>query len=195
MGLEQRTELIPAVGAIECGRGNYVLFLSATGTVNLRLENGGQGEGLNGVTGGVLVRRVRSWDNLRIIGTVGVSVTYLIGALDTDKDETDIRLQIATIAGVAAVRVQPATTLLSTAKAVLAAGASLDVAVNASRQNIVVCNESISGNSVWVRDQAATADAGIELQPGQSVPLNGTYAFRVRNNGAAACNISFNEEA
>jgi hypothetical protein len=85
--------------------------------------------------------------------------------------------------------------LVSTLKAALATGNSLDVSANLTRKRITICNESASLGSVWFRDQSAVTDAGVELQPGQSQQVDGTYAFRVRNNSGASANISFNEES
>ena len=196
MSVQRITAVIPASGILSAGiGGNFLLLVSASGNINLRIERGGIAERFDGVAGGLYITRLTPWTEVRFLGGAGVAVEYLIGDEVVDKDETDIRLQIATIAGVAAVRVQPATSLVSTAKVTLATGNSIDVAINATRQNLVVCNESASLGSVWIRDQTATVDGGVELQPGQSVPCNGIYALRVRNNSGASANISFNEEA
>lgn len=195
MSVQRVTGTIPASGIWSGGPGNFLLFVSANAAVNLRLEQTGIAERFDGISGGLYITRLKPWQEMRILGGAGVTFEYLIGDEYVDKDETDVRLQIATIAGVAAVRQQPAASGVSTAKVTLATANSIDISANLARVNMIVCNESASLGSVWVRDQTATTDAGIELQPGSSVPINGTYAFRVRNNSGANANISFHEES
>lgn len=196
MKAERLTGTIPASGIFSLGQSaNFLLVVAASAVISIRLERGGIAEQFNGFIGGLKIRRVLPWAEARMLGAAGTTFEVLIGDQITDKDDTDVVTQIATIAGVAAVSVQPAVTLVSTAKATLATGNSLDVSANLSRKRISVHNESISLGSVWFRDQAATADAGVEIQPGTSREFSNTAAFRIRNNSGASANISFNEES
>lgn len=195
MSIERYSRTIPASGVIEHSNGNFVLLLTATAAVNLRADRQGWSEGFNGITGGVLIRRIKPWDGIQIIGVAGTTVEYIVGQEVVEKDETDIRLQIATIAGVAAFSEQPSATFVTTvANTDILTANSADVAANLSRRRITVVADSANTGSLRVRDQAATTDGGIELQPGMFVELKTTAAFRILNNSGATQAYSLQEE-
>lgn len=192
-----KTQIIPASGVLEIYGGNFFLLLATSLTsVDIRIErgNGGHAEQYNSFSAGLRVRRIEPWDRLRILGTAGGTVDFIFGKETIEKDEVDIITQIASIAGVAQVAIQPASSRTTTAQASLATATSLDVAANLLRKRIWVCSDSNNSGSVWIRDQAATVAGGIELQPGTSFPVENTGAFRVRNLSGAGQLISFEEE-
>ncbi len=193
MSVERYTGALPANGIVEFAGGNYALLLSASAAVNLRKDARGTSEGFNGVIGGILIKRVQPWENLRIIGTAGTTYEILIGSENVDQDETDIRLQIATIAGVASVSVQPASQFTSGAASILAAS-NQDFAADTTRKRITISVDSAATASVFVRDQAATTSQGTEVQPGTYVVIENTAALRIRNNSGVAVQVYWNIE-
>jgi len=192
--MERYSRTIPANGIIELMRGNVLLLISATAAVNLRLENGGAAEGISGVIGGVRIERVKPWENARIVGTAGVTVEFWVGAQNVEKDVIDVIAQIATIAGVVPVSLASSAFTVNTAESVLATATSVDIAANALRKRLTIQASSGNTGSLWIRDQAATTNGGIELQGGQAVVLDTTAAMRIRNNSGANQSYSISEE-
>lgn len=195
MSIERKTFTIPASGAYESTRGNFCLLLSATGAINVRSERDGTSEGFDGVSGGVLIRRVQPWDNLRFLGTPGIAVEVLLGHEEVERDEVDIRLQIATIAGTASVAVAPATAVADTAPVVrpTATQAAL-FAVSLTRKRITVFVDSNNTASCFART-AGGANNIAELQPGMFYQFDGRYAVDVRNDTGANATFYIFEEA
>lgn len=181
-------ETIPASGRIDRSRGNFFLLFSSTVSLNVLMETEGTSEQINGVTGGVRVRRVTPWKALTIFGAAGGSVEFFFGADDVQEDEVDVFLQIATIAGVASIAESPSATFNSQADQSIAAAGSFDIAANLLRRRITIGSLSTNTDPVnlRVRDQTATTGEGIELQAGTFVELKTTAALRIRNNGAVA---------
>lgn len=194
--LERRSETIPATGRIELPRGNSFIFLSATAAVNVRLQNGGHSEGVDGATGGVRIRRRQPWDNLYIIGPAGTTVVYFIGTDENDQDLTEVFLQSTVIAGVTAVALAPSATVASPDDNALPAATTETIAANPLRRRITI--GCLSTNTVGFRVQASGANdaSGIEVQPGTFVEFQTTAALDIRNNdGAIATSYYIFEES
>lgn len=193
--IERVSRTIPASGAIENGRGNVLLLIAATGTVNVRLENGGAAEGVSGVNGGVRIERVRPWDNARILGTPGVTVEYWIGSQEVERDLIDVFTQIATIAGVAAVAIQPGVAFTNRAP-VAAANAAQSVlfAANLLRKRIRVFVDENNGGTCYART-AGGANNICNLQPGSAYSFENTSALDVRNDTGGVCTFYLTEES
>lgn len=180
MSINRYTPTIPASGVIETQTGNFFLLLSATGSVSLRLENGGHAEQFNGVTGGLLVRRIKPWENARVLGAPGVVLEYLQGSDFVDKDEVDVRLQIATIAGVAAVRTQPFASVADTPIVTLAQSANgVLFAANALRQRIRVFVDPNNPDIATARVAGPGVNTVAYLQPGAVYEFPGLYGLHV----------------
>ena len=193
--IERQVRTIPASGVIEHGRGNVLLFISSTAVVNLRAENGGAAEGVNGVIGGVRFERVKPWDNMRILGTPGVTVEYWIGSQNTERDLIDVFTQIAVIAGIASFAEAPSATVATPDDNALAAATTEAIAANPLRRRITI--GCLSTNTVGFRVQAAGANdnSGLEIQPGTFTELRTTAALDIRNNdGAVATSYYIFEE-
>lgn len=194
--IERYSRTIPASGAIESGRGNVLLLISATGTVNVRLENGGAAEGVSGVNGGVRIERVRPWDNARILGTAGVTVEYWIGSQVVERDLIDVFTQIATIAGVASFSEFPSAAVDTPDDNALPAATTENIPANLLRRRITI--GCLSSNTVGFRVQAVGANdtSGLEVQPGTFVELRTTASLDIRNNnGAVATSYYIFEES
>lgn len=194
--IERYSRTIPASGVVEHGRGNVLLFVSATGTVNVRAENGGAAEGVNGVNGGVRFERVKPWDNLRILGTPGVTVEYWIGSQLVERDLIDVFTQIATIAGVASFSEFPSAAVATPDDNALPAATTENIAANLLRRRITI--GCLSTNDVGFRVQAVGANdaSGLEVQPGTFVELRTTASLDIRNNdGALATSYYIFEES
>lgn len=180
MSINRYTPTIPASGVVESQGGNFMLLLSASGSVSLRLENGGHAEQFNGVTGGLLVRRIKPWDNARILGAPGVTLEFFYGSDFTDKDEVDVRLQIATIAGVAATRIQPFSSITDLTPVSLIQSQSDELfPPNPLRQRITVCVDPNNPDIATCRVHGPGVNTIRYLQPGVEYTFAGIYGAHV----------------
>lgn len=193
--IERYSRTIPASGVIENGRGNVLLVIAATGVINVRFENGGAAEGVTGVSGGVRVERVTPWDNARILGTPGVTVEYWIGSQNVERDLIDVFTQIATIAGVAAVAIQPGvafTDLAPVVRATATQGALF--AANLLRKRIRVFVDANNPDTCFAR-VVGGANNICNLQPGSAYTFENTAGLDVRNDTGGNCTFYLTEEA
>src|ERR1043165_3128457 len=141
-------------GVLELQGGNFILLLTASSPVQVRVErgNGGHAEVFDNISGGFLIRRLMPWANLRLLGTAGAAVTFMYGTAETDKDETDIRLQIATIAGVASVAMSPTNNVADTPAVAAANGAQSTLfAPNALRRSLRVFVDENNAGTCYAR--------------------------------------------
>lgn len=195
MSIERRSEVIPASGELSTPRNNFFLLLSATGTVNMRAEGRGTSERFDGITGGILIRRVNSWDFMTITGAAGLTVVYLVGTELVERDETDVRLQIATIAGTASVADSPASALADTAAVALPdATLTAVVPVNLTRRRVTITVDADALTPVYART-AGGANNLLEMQPGVAYEFRGTYAISIRNDSGGATTAYVFEES
>lgn len=180
MSINRYTPTIPASGVIETQTGNFFLLLSASGNVSLRLENGGHAEQFNGINGGLLVRRIKPWENARILGAAGIALEFLQGSDFVEKDETDVRLQIATIAGVAATRLQPFGAVTDLAPVALTQSQNAELfPPNALRQRITVCVGPNNPDIATCRVHGPGVNTIRYLQPGVEYTFAGIYGAHV----------------
>lgn len=184
MSLERRVQIIPANGRFEMPGGNYILFLTATAAVELQMLRDGTSDRFIGVTGGLLLRRIKPYQNIVIIGTAGVSVEVIVGSEVVEKDETDIRLAVTAIAGTISTTIAPSSILSTPDDNALAVSATENIAANLSRKRITI--GVLSTELVGVRAQAVGANdaSGVEIQPGTSYTFETTASIDVRNNDA-----------
>lgn len=193
--IERFSRTIPASGVIETPRGNVFLLIAATGTINVRFENGGAAEGVNGVNGGVRVERVKPWDAARILGSAGVTVEFWVGSQEVERDLIDVFTQIATIAGVASVAINP--TVAPTDRApVAAANAAQSVlfAANLLRRKLRVFVDENNAGTAFARVTGGANNIA-NLQPGSVYTFDGLYGLDVRNDTGAIANFYIFEEA
>jgi hypothetical protein len=195
MSTELRTEQIPASGKIPLGSRNFFFLLTATAVVNVTFQRRGTSFGVTGVLGGYVKGMVERWESATISGTAGTIISFFIGDEELQEDITDFRTQIASIAGVVPIIMQPLSVFTTPTKATVAAGASVEIAADLLRRKITVGNESTSANSFWLRDASDVTDAGFEVQPGTDRTVDNTAALRIRNNGAAACTYTITRQA
>lgn len=178
MSINRYTPTIPASGVIETQTGNFFLLLSASGSVSLRLENGGHAEQFNGVNGGLLVRRIKPWENARILGAAGITLEFLQGSDFVEKDETDVRLQIATIAGVAATRIQPFASVADSPLVTIAAGGNAALfPANPLRQRVRVFVDPNNPDIATARVAGPGVNTIAYLQPGAVYEFPGLYGL------------------
>lgn len=204
MTIERYVEQIPAdvTGALqlplERGPGNFLLFQSSLANVTITLMFDGVREVFANVNGGIYVRRIRPWQNLRIDGAIGTQCTFFIGSVEgIDTDETDIRQQVAILAGVSATADQPATavTELPNVAAPNAAGTAIFVP-NFLRRRIgfsLLSNAAWVAGTVFFRKTAAGANL-FEVQPGVIYNMVGFYGGFLRNDSGGALTVMLVEE-
>jgi hypothetical protein len=194
MSVERRSEVIPASGRVEVGRGNLFILYSATAAVNLRLEARGTSEGFDNITGGVRVQRIQPWDFAIIIGAAGTTVVYIVGHENINEDLADVFLQVATIAGTVAVATSPASTITDSADVNAAdAAQSLLFAANLLRRRITVHVDSANLGSAYFRTIGGANNIG-EAQPGVTYSFEGTYGLDIRNDTGGVANFYIFEE-
>lgn len=195
MSIERYVELIPASGVIRRMTGNFMLLLTTTAAVNLRADRQGWSEGFDGVSGGVLIRRIKAWDEIQIIGTPGTSVEFFVGNEVVERDETDVRLQIATLSGISSFAEYPASSFVDNAPKVIATGvAAVQLfAANGSRRRISVHADSANPGSCYIRTGVATNNIG-ELQPGVVYNFVNFDELFVRNDTGGPCTFYICEE-
>lgn len=202
MTIERYVEQIPAdqTGVIqlplERGPGNFLLFQSSLANVTIQLIYDGVREVFANVNGGIYVRRVKPWQNLRIDGAIGTSCTFFIGTVDgIDTDETDIRQQVAVLAGVSATADQPATSMTES-PLVVAANAALTPIVPANflrRRVTLTVDPTFAAGIVFARKVAGVNNL-IPMQAGISYVFAGFYGVSIRNDTGAPANIYVCEE-
>ncbi len=195
MSIERIARTIPPVGELRTGGNNFALFITSNAAVTLRAERTGMAEVFAGITGGLLLKRLAPWDDLRLIGAAGTSVEILVGTEIVDKDETDIRLQIATIAGVASVAVNPTVAVTDRAPVAAAnAAQSTLFAANGLRRKLRVFVDENNAGTCYARTVGGANNIG-NLQPGSVYTFDGIYGLDVRNDTGAIANFYIFEEA
>lgn len=195
MSTELRQQTIPASGELVVSQtANFLFLLSATIAVDVRFQEGGTTYGAVGVSAGYVKGKVKPWDRAVFKGTAGTVVSYFIGTEELREDITDFRQQIATIAGIVKITEEPAATLNTSLTSSIANLAALSVVANLSRKRITLSALSTNTGSVFVQSPGAGANIGIELQPGMTLEIKGTYAFDVRNDSGAAQVVNRFEE-
>jgi hypothetical protein len=195
--IPQTTDAVPQQLPIERGPGNFLLFQSSLANVTITLMFDGVREVFANVNGGIYVRRVKPWANLRIDGVIGTQVTYFIGTENVDRDETDIRQQVAVLAGVSATADQPAASITDTANvAVPNAALTQIVPQNFNRRRVAISfpsNSAIGANTTFFR-KATGVNNVLEVQAGVIYNFSGSYAVSVRNDSGGALTALVMEE-
>lgn len=199
MSTQRVSVTIPASGIYSVGAGNFFLLLTSTGSLDIRVERGGVAEKYTGIIGGLRLARLNPWTEIRVLGGAGTVFDYFIGDEIFDHDDTDIRLQIATIAGVAAVSFA-ANTSLTNAPAVAAANGAQSVlfAANPLRKKISVTCDSDNASGPGAKAFARTVGGANniqELQPGSVYDFTGTFGVDVRNDTGGIATFYLKEEA
>lgn len=194
----QSSDAVPQQLPIERGPGNFLLFQTSTANVTITLFSDGVREVFANVNGGIYVRRVKPWVNLRIDGVIGTTVTYFVGTENVDRDETDIRQQVAVIAGVTATADQPAAVVTDTAPVAIPNAALTQVVpVNLARRRVAISfasNAAIGAATVFIRKLGGVQNL-IEVQPGVLYNFNATYGLSIRNDSGGGLNALVFEES
>ena len=190
--IPQTTDAVPQQLPIERGTGNFLLFQLASAVVTVTLLGEGVREVFSNIQGGLYVKRLTPWKNLRIDGAVGTSVTYFIGNEKVDRDDTDIRLQTTIIAGVTATAAAPAASV--TALATVPVGNAAQVNIfpqNLTRRRIsfsLPSNQTWAANTVFAR-KIGDANNLFEVQPGVLYNDEITFGLDIRNDSGSALTV------
>jgi hypothetical protein len=174
--IPQTNDAIPKPLPLERGPGNFLLLQVAGASVTITLMGDGVREVFANILGGMYVKRVKPWKNLRIDGAVGTGVTFFVGNELVDRDETDIRLQTSVIAGVTLTADSPADNLTDAPAVNTIAGQAALFAQNLSRRRLTVFADP--GNTVTVYGRAVGKLNNIaQFPPGSATELKGRYAL------------------
>lgn len=199
MSIERKTQTLNASGRAELGRGNFFLLLTASAVVNVRADRDGTSEGFNGVSGGVLIRRVRPWDQMIIEGAAGDTIEYYVGSEIVDRDETDIRLAVTAIAGTVPVS-ESARDTITDSPAVTASNPSSPaadetvlVAANPNRKRLRISAKSDNPGSCFVL-AASGGNFIAEMQPGVAQQFDVLQGLWISNDTGGDCVFYIDEE-
>ena len=129
------------------------------------------------------------WVYLRMLSALAQNIEIIIG-----DDDVEVANAVTVSGGVFTNETPSSAFATTVAETALGAASSANIAANLSRRRITVNASSTNTASLWIRDQAAITNGGIELQPGLFVELKTTAAFRIRNNSAGAQSYSLTEE-
>jgi len=188
--IPQTTDAVPVVLPLERGPGNFLLFQLSTAVLTVTLLGEGVREVFANIQGGLYVKRVKPWKNLRIEGPVGTSVTYFIGNEAVDRDETDVRLQTTIIAGTTATADTPASSISDKVTVAVANAAQTPIfAANLARRRISF--SLLSSSAGWTANTVFARKAGgvnnlFEVQPGIVYNDAITGGMDIRNDSGAA---------
>lgn len=187
--IPQTTDAIPKVLPLERPSGNFLVLISATAAISVTLINDGVREVFANITGGLYVKRIVPWKNLRIEGVIGTAITYLYGSMNVDKDDTDVRLQIATIAGTTGTADVPATTITDAVNVAVPNAAQTAIFPgNGTRRRInfsFASNAAIGANTVFAR-KAGGVNNLYEIQAGVSYGDAIIGGMDIRNDSGGA---------
>lgn len=182
--MERTSRTIPPTGILELSRGNVLLFLIASATVNIRAERSGHSEGINGTTGGIRLERLRPWENLQIIGAAGTTVEFFHGMQDVEKDLLDIFAQVTAIAGTVPVSVQPTSVMADDDFVTVATTDSEVIAGNPLRKKITITAHPNNVGYLYARAAAGVVEGGQLLQAGMSYDFETTADIHIVNADA-----------
>lgn len=124
---------------------------------------------------------------------VSSSVAQVVEIVISDEAQVDFSNTVS-VAGTAQTEEMPSQAISTPAGGTLATGTQANIAANPARRRITISNWSQSGGSIYVRDQAGTSDAGIEIQPGMGFTLHTVAALRIVNNSGASASYTILEE-
>ncbi len=177
------------------GQGRIFYVKSAPGgPISITLEQYRSGKSVRkfiNVPAGFKFKAVEGdgWLTMRVTSAVTQNVEFIIG-----DDDVELSNAVTVTGGVTTAEAPSSGFTTTVAETALANASSADIAANAARRRITVNASSTNSGSLWIRDQTATTNGGIELQPGLFVELRTTAAFRIRNNSGAAQSYSLQEE-
>jgi hypothetical protein len=197
--LQLYNQVLPPGGTMNLDSGNFFFLLSNALAVNLLIQYPtGSTEIMNGIQAGSQIKRVKTWQAAKLIGTAGSLVSFWHGYEFSREDQTNFQSVIASISGNVSVvpGVGSANALTNHADVSVATGViSTVITANALRKFLVI--GSLSSNapaSLNLRIQGGAGGAsaqGIELQPGTNYTFGGqtgasTGAYAVYNPDANA---------
>ncbi len=192
MSVDSYSLAIPASGQILLPNpANFFFLLSSGAAVNVLFQRTAVRESFQGLSAGLRVQRLKSWDNCNITGTPGTLVTFFYGTETPREDSTDYVQTIATISGSVTTTPGIGSPNTPTDHAdVTVATATVDTTIPANALRRSVSIGSLSTNTpatVNLRVQGhpgAATTKGVELQPGTFINLPTTAAIDVYNPDA-----------
>lgn len=165
MSVEKRTTDIDVNTPLRLNQGNFFFLLEATGAVNVSINGNGFAEKNTGVT--VFKRRtLKVWENMLVEATGPTTITYFIGTAINDKDELDVPLSIASIAGAVITAVQMPIAQTTDPDLVFNPGDADDFGPYLVRTRVTIGNLSTSSDSLRIQSSLDGDGFGTELAPG-----------------------------
>lgn len=194
MTIKRIATTMPASGSYELPNGNFFLFLTASAALNINISKDGSREDFSGLTGGLYVRRVTPWLKIYLTGTAGTTFEVWIGDEKVERDETDVRLQVTAIAGVASVNQVPNSDFVDTPAVAVANGAAGALfPVNALRRAVTVFVDTNNVGDCELRASSGGNRIGT-LSPGQFYSWRNTDTLFARNDTGASASFYILEE-
>jgi hypothetical protein len=181
--IDSRTETIDATGVLKLANANFFFLISATSNVALRFVRSPSAENFSGVQAGVQIARLERWDYLFITGAVGTVLQFFYGYSDVREDSTLFNQQIAVIAGVTAVAINPSAAFTDTVDTAQATNTQTNIAANLARRRITIgVPPSAAANEPVRVSGAGGAGRGVVIQPGTFQEFQTTAQLFVRND-------------
>lgn len=193
MAVDSYQLAIPASGQILMPNpANFFFLLNvSSGAVTSLFQSKAAREQFQGLSAGLRVQRLKSWDSLVITGIAGTVVTFFYGTETPREDSTDYVQTIATISG--SVTVTPGLGFPNTPTdhadvTVTAGSVDTTITANALRRSVSIgslsTNAPATSNLRVQGSPGAATTKGVELQPGTYINLPTTAALAVYNPDA-----------
>jgi hypothetical protein len=190
--LQLYNQVLPPGGTMNLDSGNFFFLLSNALAVNLLIQYPtGSTEIMNGIQSGSQIKRVKTWQAAKLIGTAGSLVSFWHGYEFSREDQTNFQSVIASIAGNVSVvpGVGSANAPTDRADLVVAAGGNQAIAANPLRRSISIGSLSTNAPATTNLRIQAVLTGGVELQPGTFYNIATTAALNVHNGDANAQTI------
>lgn len=195
MTIKRVATTMPASGSYELPNGNFFLFLTASAALNINISKDGSREDFSGLTGGLYVRRVIPWLKIYLTGAAGTTFEVWIGDEKVERDETDVRLAVTSIAGVANVFQVPNTAFANLPFVDIANGTQGALfAANPTRSAITVFSDSANGGRCLIRTAGELVNSIGEIQPSGFLSWRNRGALDARNDSGASARFYILEE-
>lgn len=191
--LQLYNQVLPPGGTMNLDSGNFFFLLSIALAVNVLIQYPtGSTEIMNGIQAGSQIKRVKTWQALKIIGTAGSLVSFWHGYEFSREDQTNFQSVIATIAGNVTVvpGVGSANAPSNTADVNIPLNSLVSpvIAANPLRKSVSIGSLATNAGTVNLRVQGGAGVAaveGAELQAGQFINFATTAALSVFNGDPA----------
>jgi hypothetical protein len=200
--LQLYNQVLPPGGTMNLDSGNFFFLLSNALAVNLLIQYPtGSTEIMNGIQSGSQIKRVKTWQAAKLIGTAGSLVSFWHGYEFSREDQTNFQSVIASISGNVSVipGIGSANAPTDHAQLVIPINSlsSSVIPANALRKSVSVGSLSTNAGTINLRLQGGGGVAsaqGVELQAGQFYNIATTAALSLFNGDLGVAQTAWYQE-